>query len=244
MTLVFHWPAIAASTALGLVLYFLVLTPAGIPALVCRAIQKRRKNAPGQGAAQSGAFEARPSEPEGIEAKAPQDAVPGEAEPRENAPTPEAFSGAEAGQEVPEAEFCACEEHCGDGNCACEEHCGDGNCGCEEHCGNGSCGCDDAAGSCACSEGAGTGHWAIGAGLAAVASFAQSWCLAGFLNFTGSNTLGMGLLAGVQLSLGLAVPGCVLAAWSSGARPCKVAKCAVWLVLAQALAGGILAVWR
>ncbi len=80
--------------------------------------------------------------------------------------------------------------------------------------------------------------------LAALASAAQALCLAGFFNFTGSRGFLMGALAGLQLCLGLAVPGGLLILAMGRRRLALGAVYLGWLVVAQVLAGGVLAALR
>ena len=81
-------------------------------------------------------------------------------------------------------------------------------------------------------------------GLAALASAAMALALAGFFNFTGSNTFLQGVLAGAQLSLGLVLPAQALAL-VMGRKGAGLLALHLGLSLLNAvLVGGLLAAWR
>jgi Protein of unknown function (DUF1761) len=81
-------------------------------------------------------------------------------------------------------------------------------------------------------------------GLATLVCAAQSLCLAGFMNFTQSNTFLMGVLAALQLGIGLAGPAIAMVL-VMGRRPAGLIGIYLgWLLLSQAMAGGILASWK
>jgi hypothetical protein len=80
--------------------------------------------------------------------------------------------------------------------------------------------------------------------VAVVSAFASAWCLAGFLNFTGSADFLQGSLAGLQLFLGLVAP-VVATLYVFDKRNLGL----LWMeltpvALALALQGGLLAAWR
>ncbi len=79
-------------------------------------------------------------------------------------------------------------------------------------------------------------------GLALAVALAQALCLEGFFNFTHSDTFTMGALAGLQLGLGLAAPGAVLMLLMGRRKPGLIPVYVGWLLLSQALAGGILGI--
>jgi Protein of unknown function (DUF1761) len=81
-------------------------------------------------------------------------------------------------------------------------------------------------------------------GFAFLVSAAQSLCLAGFMNFTQSNTFLMGVLAALQLGLGLAVPAIAMVLVMGRRRLGLTGIYVGWLLLSQAMAGGILASWK
>lgn len=81
-------------------------------------------------------------------------------------------------------------------------------------------------------------------GLAFVASAAQALCLAGFFNFTQSSTFVMGLLAALQLSLCLAIPAGLLMLVMGRRHPGLIGIYLGWVLLSQALTGGLIAAWR
>ncbi|MGH7442202.1 MAG: DUF1761 family protein, partial [bacterium] len=81
-------------------------------------------------------------------------------------------------------------------------------------------------------------------GLALLISVAQALCLAGFFNFTGSDGFLMGALAGLQLCVGLVLPAGLLILLMGRRHPALIGIYLGWLLLAQALAGGILAAWH
>jgi hypothetical protein len=79
---------------------------------------------------------------------------------------------------------------------------------------------------------------------ALVVYFAHALCLDGFFNFTKSNTFFMGVLAALQLSVGLAVPMLALSLIMGRRKIGLIAIYGGWMLLCQALAGGLLAAWQ
>ncbi len=77
-----------------------------------------------------------------------------------------------------------------------------------------------------------------------VASFVMAYAVAGFLNFTGSNTFGQGFLAGLQFWLGFVVPvmtvDYLFARRSLALLGINVGHSGIVL----ALMGGLLAAWK
>jgi len=80
--------------------------------------------------------------------------------------------------------------------------------------------------------------------LAFAASAGQALVLAGFFNFTGSNTFLMGALAALQLSVGLAAPIAVMVLVMGRRHAALIGVYLGWLLLSQVLAGGLLAALR
>ncbi len=81
-------------------------------------------------------------------------------------------------------------------------------------------------------------------GIAAVGSLLSAVCLDAAFNFTGSNSFGMGALAGLQLSLGLVVPA-LAAEHAFGRRPWALLALNLGPVLINAvLMGGLIASMR
>ncbi len=81
-------------------------------------------------------------------------------------------------------------------------------------------------------------------GIALLASAAQSVCLAGFLNFTQSNTFLMGVLAALELGVCLAGPIVAMVLVMGRRRIGLLGIYLGWLLLSQAMAGGLLASWK
>lgn len=81
-------------------------------------------------------------------------------------------------------------------------------------------------------------------GVAVLASAALAFGLAGFFNFTGSNSFLLGALAGLQLTGALALPSLALVL-VMGRRPMGLlAVHAGALLLSATLIGGLLGAWR
>lgn len=81
-------------------------------------------------------------------------------------------------------------------------------------------------------------------GLAALGSLFSALCLDAAFNFTGSNSFGMGAMAGLQLALGLVVPA-MAAEHVFGRRPWALLALNVGPVLINAVVmGGLIASMR
>jgi hypothetical protein len=81
-------------------------------------------------------------------------------------------------------------------------------------------------------------------GVALIAAAAQSICLAGFLNFTQSNTFLMGVLAALELGACLAGPIVAMVLVMGRRRAALLGIYLGWLLVSQAMAGGLLASWK
>jgi len=79
---------------------------------------------------------------------------------------------------------------------------------------------------------------------ALIAAAAQSICLAGFLNFTQSNTFLMGVLAALELGACLAGPIVAMVLVMGRRRAALLGIYLGWLLVSQAMAGGLLASWK
>jgi hypothetical protein len=80
--------------------------------------------------------------------------------------------------------------------------------------------------------------------LAVCANLASAWCLAGFFNFTHSNSFFLGALAGLELCVGLVAPSMALEHVFGRRSPKLLAINLGHAALVLALQGGLLASWK
>jgi hypothetical protein len=81
-------------------------------------------------------------------------------------------------------------------------------------------------------------------GLSLAAALLQALALAGAFNFTGSNSFGMGALAGLQLWAAFSAPAVALAVWPSRRSGPLLALHLGGTLVVAVLQGALLASWR